>query len=602
MELRSVDPRSLKENPDNPRKIAPDAVSDQALAASIKAIGILQPPVVRQDGDDLEIIAGARRIRAAIALDIKEIIVLVRAPDAGDGMRSLSENVVRAPMSNVDLWRAIEALASDHWTEEAVATALAVPVRQIKKLRLLANVHPAMLDQIGLGDMPDERYLRTIACAGAEEQSSVWKKHKPKKGHAAVWYEIARALEKRRLYATAAKFGPDEEQAFGIVWREDLFAQGDEDQRYTTDVEAFFAAQQAWLEANLPKNGVTLELDQYGGPKLPPKAERIWTKPKKGDQIGFAVSTRDGAIQEIAFRPAKPDPKKAGKDGEAAHDDEFAPPARKARPEITQKGVAIIGDLRSEALDKALAENAIDDATLIGLLILSLTAQNVSIRTGDYSSSDRTKIAQQITQGGRLTQDLDALRQAAREMLASFLSCRPGMNDSGLPARIAGDAIGADLHLASMASEEFLSCLSKPAIETAASSLGVLPRPRAKDTRAELIKAAAGGSFVLPAASFALSADEVARLSEPPRSFSWDEGGEDETPSDGARCDSDETGSADVEDPGAEAQDSQDNPSGIEDFDPDEDFDENAHFADGEDDDLRAPVDHLYGVRSGAAG
>jgi ParB family transcriptional regulator, chromosome partitioning protein len=53
MELRSVDPRSLKENPDNPRKIAPDAISDQALAANIKAIGILQPPVVRQHGDDL---------------------------------------------------------------------------------------------------------------------------------------------------------------------------------------------------------------------------------------------------------------------------------------------------------------------------------------------------------------------------------------------------------------------------------------------------------------------------------------------------------------------------------------------------------------------
>jgi hypothetical protein len=252
----------------------------------------------------------------------------VRTPDAGDGMRSLSENVVCAPMSNVDLWRAIEALASDHWTQEAIATALAVPVRQIKKLRLLANVHPAMLDQIGLGD----------------------------------------------------------------------------------------------------------------------------------------------------------------------------------------KGVAIIGDLRSEALRRAIAENAIDDATLIGLLILSLTAQNVSIRTGDYSSSDRRKIAQQITHGGRLTQELDALRQAARQMLATFLSCRPGMNDSGLPARIAGDAIGTDVHLASMASEEFLSCLSKPAIETAASSLGVLARPCAKDTRAELIKAAAGGSFVLPAARFALSADEVARL------------------------------------------------------------------------------------------
>src|SRR5208337_4870585 len=52
---------------------------------------------------------------------------------------------------------------------------------------------------------------------------------------------------------------------------------------------------------------------------------------------------------------------------------------------------------------------------------------------------------------------------------AEVLSCRPGMNDSGFAARIAGDAIGADVHLANMASEEFLSCLSKPAIEKTAS-------------------------------------------------------------------------------------------------------------------------------------
>ena len=71
-------------------------------------------------------------------------------------MRAVSENVVRAPMATVDLWRSIESLASENWTEEAIASALAIPVRQIRKLRLLATVHPAILDQIGAGDMPKE--------------------------------------------------------------------------------------------------------------------------------------------------------------------------------------------------------------------------------------------------------------------------------------------------------------------------------------------------------------------------------------------------------------------------------------------------------------
>jgi ParB-like chromosome segregation protein Spo0J len=68
-------------------------------------------------------------------------------------------------MATVDLWRAIESLASENWTEEAIASALGVPLRQIRKLRLLATVHPAILDQIGAGDMPRETELRTIACA-----------------------------------------------------------------------------------------------------------------------------------------------------------------------------------------------------------------------------------------------------------------------------------------------------------------------------------------------------------------------------------------------------------------------------------------------------
>src|SRR6202035_3476048 len=116
------------------------------------------------------------------------------------------------------------------------------------------NIHGVMLDQMARGDMPDERVLRIIAAATPEEQASVWRKHKPKKSQPQVaWHDVARGLEKRRISAALAKFGADETEAFGIVWQEDLFEQGDKDGRFTTQVEAFFAAQQAWLEANLPK-------------------------------------------------------------------------------------------------------------------------------------------------------------------------------------------------------------------------------------------------------------------------------------------------------------------------------------------------------------
>jgi ParB family chromosome partitioning protein len=45
-ELRSVDPRTLKPNPNNPRRSPVPPAMDEQLVASIKAIGIIQPPVV----------------------------------------------------------------------------------------------------------------------------------------------------------------------------------------------------------------------------------------------------------------------------------------------------------------------------------------------------------------------------------------------------------------------------------------------------------------------------------------------------------------------------------------------------------------------------
>ena len=494
MELRRVDPRTLKKDPGNPRKIQPGEMSDAALAASIGAIGILQPPVVSEANGELTIAYGERRVRMAIAIGLSEIDVLVKVPDDHDHMRAVSENVVRAPMATVDLWRSIESLASENWTEEAIAAALAVSVRQIRKLRLLATVHPAILDQIGAGDMPKEQELRTIASASRDDQAAVWKKLKPKRGQATIWWQIAQALQKTRFFARDAKFGEAERAAFGIVWQEDLFAEGDEDNRFTVDGEAFVSAQRAWVDASMPKNGVWIDLDDYGREKLPPRAQPTWTKPKKGDRIGFSINPRDGTVREVVFRIPEPEAKKDKGGSAGVHDD--APAAKKTRPEITHKGNEIIGALRTEALVNSLEVNACDDMTLIGLLVLALNARNVTVQTDRPTRSTRTTLVQSITEGGRLTHDAERLRVVARQMLATVLSCSLGQGDSGLVARIAGEALGADVHIGNMATEDFLGCLSKAGIEKVGSSLRVLPRPRVKDTRAEVIKQASGTTYV----------------------------------------------------------------------------------------------------------
>ncbi len=510
IELRIVDPKTLNyADKRDPRQVPADRLSDAALKANSNAIGFVQPPLFSEQEDGtLTIIAGRRRIRSAIANKLKEMAILVKPADPLDDMRAVAENVVRAPMSPVDLWRSIEDLASKSWTEEAIATAFAVPLRQVRKLRLLGAIHPAMLEHMGRGDMPEERYLRTIASAPLSEQAAVWTKQKPKKGQPAAWYAIANSLAKRQMFARDAKFGEKEEAAFGIVWTEDLFAPADEDSRYTTDVDAFLGAQLAWLEANLPKNGEIVQVDEYGAARLPKGATRVWGgKPGRHDRVALSVDPRNGAVSEVYFTPPAP-AAKALKTGAGARDD--APAAElKVRPDITQKGREMIGEMRTEALVKALGREDLTNETLVALLLLAMAADNVSIRTHQYVPIQ--SIVSAIAEGGKLTSDTALIHTTAIKVLQTVLNCRLAYGEGGgLAARIAGDAIGADADLPHMGTEEFLSCLSGAALEAEASRHRVLPRGRVKDTRAALIEQVRETRLVLPAAQFALTERESA--------------------------------------------------------------------------------------------
>jgi len=545
-ELRSVDPRTLHLNPNNPRRTPVPPAMDEQLVASIRAVGIIQPPSVTLRDDGLTVVVGNRRVKAAIMADLPVIDVMVcDADEAADAMRAVAENLIRASMSSVDIWRAIERLEAQHWNEQAIADALALPVRTVRRLKLLAHLPPAMLDVMALGSMPNEDQLRTIAAALPEEQAQVWKKHKPKKGQTEVaWYEIARALAKRRMPASAARFGDELAKAYGIVWEDDLFAPPGEDSRYTTNVEGFFGAQQEWLSNNLPERGTLLTVDDYGSAKLPKKAQQVWGKPGKDAVVGHYVDARTGEVQAIAYR--MPKVKKAGNPAAGGKgtagvtgggDEGGDSPIARTRPDVTQKGVAMIGDLRTEALHQALAGAPIEDDTLFGMLILAFGGDNVTVDSGsDQRDHDRRAICRTLTEGDVLTGDRDLLRQAARKMLIGVLSCRDNRSQSGPLARIAGEAVGASLLLPNMATEEFLQCLSRGALEAAARAEGVNVAPRAKDTRARMVDRFKEGTFVYPGALFRLTSEEQVATGEQ-RQDHADEGRSDPADGDGGEAD-----------------------------------------------------------------
>ena len=98
-----VDVNLISANPRQPRKhFDVDALND--LTASIKEIGILQPPVVRQKQDgSYELIMGERRFRAAKAAGLKTIPVIIRQTPDNELLReALIENIHRSQLNSLE--------------------------------------------------------------------------------------------------------------------------------------------------------------------------------------------------------------------------------------------------------------------------------------------------------------------------------------------------------------------------------------------------------------------------------------------------------------------------------------------------------------------
>ncbi len=102
MHLIMIDPRALNDNPDDARQTKTSPQADALLLATVKAVGIIQPPVVSPQtngGNGYVIQAGHRRKCAAIAADLTEIQVLVKDPaDDNGAMQSMVENIAREPL------------------------------------------------------------------------------------------------------------------------------------------------------------------------------------------------------------------------------------------------------------------------------------------------------------------------------------------------------------------------------------------------------------------------------------------------------------------------------------------------------------------------
>ncbi|NBP12754.1 MAG: ParB/RepB/Spo0J family partition protein, partial [Actinobacteria bacterium] len=104
----------IKPNPRQPRTVF-DNSSLEELAASIKEIGILQPPVVRKISDNqYELIMGERRYRAAKLAGLVNIPVIIRQTSDNELLReALVENIHRSNLNSLEEAAAYNQMLSD---------------------------------------------------------------------------------------------------------------------------------------------------------------------------------------------------------------------------------------------------------------------------------------------------------------------------------------------------------------------------------------------------------------------------------------------------------------------------------------------------------
>jgi ParB family chromosome partitioning protein len=140
-------------NPRQPRTVFDETALNE-LIASIKSIGILQPPVVRKVAENkYELIMGERRFRAAKAAGLTSIPVIIRQTPDNELLRdALIENIHRSNLNPLEEGAAYAQLLSDFGcTHDELALKLGRSRPLISNTIRLLNLPDAVQRKVAAG-------------------------------------------------------------------------------------------------------------------------------------------------------------------------------------------------------------------------------------------------------------------------------------------------------------------------------------------------------------------------------------------------------------------------------------------------------------------
>ncbi len=237
----------LKKSERNARKTPHRPEDIETLAASIRAKGILQPPVVepevdaegRPTGNYLVTIGEGRRLAQLLRAKRKQIkktepvrCVIDTANDAYE--ISLDENVTRFAMHPADQFEAFQRLAEERgFGAEEIAARFGVAATVVRQRLKLASVSPRLMQTYRDGEMTLDQLMAFTVSEDHQRQEALWESLPSYERHPQT---IRRLLTRDRVSATdrrAIFVGAEAYQAAGGVIVRDLFA--DDQGGYFTD-------------------------------------------------------------------------------------------------------------------------------------------------------------------------------------------------------------------------------------------------------------------------------------------------------------------------------------------------------------------------------
>jgi ParB family chromosome partitioning protein len=172
--LREVRPDQITTNPKQPRQVFDeDALTE--LAHSIKEFGVLQPIVVRAQGDSFELVMGERRLRAAVLAGLAKIPAIVRDTSDDAMLRdALLENIHRAQLNPLEEAAAYQQLLEEFGaTHEELASRIGRSRSQVSNTIRLMNLPVAVQRRVAAGVLSAGHARALLGLANQDQQDDL---------------------------------------------------------------------------------------------------------------------------------------------------------------------------------------------------------------------------------------------------------------------------------------------------------------------------------------------------------------------------------------------------------------------------------------------